>query len=163
MRGSPDQTELNYFQLPMTCFNGTFGMPSHCCPTNSEWDNIPGGQCKTCAAGKFDGDSDPSTPCIPNVCKCNNGVGAVGLQCHHGGTVVCQRCNVGFTLNWHKTECIPTSFAVQLNNQYFEFKEVKLSTRFGSYSALMIAACAKYGMKPVCDHPRFCQWDDSTI
>ena len=38
----------------------------------------------------------------------------------------------------------------------YEFKVAKLSTRSGSYSNLMVVACRKSGMKPVCEHPNFC-------
>ena len=33
----------------------------------------------------------------------------------------------------------------------------------GSYSGVMAAQCSKYGMKPVCDHPSYCQNDKNAL
>ena len=41
----------------------------------------------------------------------------------------------------------------------YEFRIAKLTARTGSYSKLMVAACQKTGMKPVCEHPNVCMRD----
>ena len=52
--------------------------------------------------------------------------------------------------------------------QDYKFKIVKLldsnahNTK-ASYSSLMIKACAKYGLLPVCDHPNYCRTDSRAL
>jgi hypothetical protein len=45
----------------------------------------------------------------------------------------------------------------------YDFKKVQVNTRSGSYSAAMLAACRKVGMKPVCDHPNYCKNDGGAL
>eukprot|EP01043_Picozoa_sp_COSAG02_P028301 COSAG02_NODE_1710_length_11224_cov_30.628674_2_plen_3421_part_01 len=49
--------------LPTTCFNGTMRAPEGCCAAGSSWNGEGGVACEPCEAGRYDGDSDPSTPC----------------------------------------------------------------------------------------------------
>ena len=45
----------------------------------------------------------------------------------------------------------------------YSFQKAKLSSRTGSYSAGMVAACKKIGMKPVCDNPNYCRNDANAL
>ena len=48
--------------------------------------------------------------------------------------------------------------------QNYEFKVAKMdSTHGGSYSNWMRNICAKYDMKPVCDHPSYCKNDQNAL
>ena len=44
----------------------------------------------------------------------------------------------------------------------YVFMKVKGGTR-GSYSSIMIKACKRYGMKPVCDYPQSCKNDRHSL
>eukprot|EP01048_Picozoa_sp_COSAG05_P037602 COSAG05_NODE_17629_length_322_cov_0.690583_1_plen_61_part_01 len=47
-----------------------------------------------------------------------------------------------------------------LQAQAYEFRVTVLEkTEPGSYSSLMIKACSRYSLKPVCDHPSYCRND----
>ena len=54
------------------------------------------------------------------------------------------------------------AFNGQKSNEY-EFMRATLSSRSGSYSALMVEQCKKIGMKPVCDHPSYCKDDINSL
>jgi hypothetical protein len=46
----------------------------------------------------------------------------------------------------------------------YEFQVTSLSrNRKGTYSSLMIAACRRYDMKPICGHPSYCKTDTAAI
>jgi hypothetical protein len=43
------------------------------------------------------------------------------------------------------------------------FQVTKLASKSGAYSDLMIAQCATFGMKPVCDHRSYCDGDKNAV
>ena len=46
----------------------------------------------------------------------------------------------------------------------YEFQIASLGrNRKGTYSSLMIKACKRYDMKPICGHPSYCKTDDKSI
>jgi len=45
----------------------------------------------------------------------------------------------------------------------YMFQMVKLTSKSGAYSNLMVAECAKVGMKPVCDHRSYCGTDNKAV
>lgn len=66
-----------------------------------------------------------------------------------------------------KLECCPSCFKATLGpknevpSQTYEFRAVHTSATSGSYSNAMVSECAKYKMKPVCDHPSYCKNNDN--
>ena len=51
----------------------------------------------------------------------------------------------------------------KVNNMIVQFKIVKLTSYRGTYSDLMVKQCARYKMKPVCDHPSYCRNDKKAL
>ena len=47
--------------------------------------------------------------------------------------------------------------------QTYTFRLAKFTSTSGSYSSLMVSECAKYTMKPVCDHPSYCRNDGNAL
>jgi hypothetical protein len=45
----------------------------------------------------------------------------------------------------------------------YMFAGIKLMSKKGSYSELMVARCEQYGMKPVCDHRNYCAKDKKSL
>ena len=45
----------------------------------------------------------------------------------------------------------------------YRFKQAPITRSNGDYSTLMIAACKKLGMKPICDHPSYCRKDSKAL
>ena len=147
--------------LPLTCWNGSLSSPSACCADGTAWDGINSTSCGQCPPGQ----RTAGLFCVDNVCRCPHGVAASGPTCTRDWQSVCASCDSGYTLARLNTACDLKPFGALngVKSRSYEFRAAALVNTSGSYSSGMVAACLAYGMKPICDHPRYCQWDPDAL
>jgi hypothetical protein len=49
------------------------------------------------------------------------------------------------------------------NAGVYQFQRLRAQTTDGNYDTIMVNACGKRGMKPLCDHPSYCRNDPKTV
>jgi len=54
-------------------------------------------------------------------------------------------------------------FSAIISGKSYMFLPVTASTTFGKYTDIMVDECKQLGMKPVCDHPKFCRSDAKAL
>jgi len=81
------QIDLHVGKLPCTCRYGNKVSEEHC-PAHG------GDVCASCNVGFHLTENH----CMPNKCRCDNGIAAVGATCSESGAVACGFCNPGYHL-----------------------------------------------------------------